>query len=218
MIDATRDRGTPRTRRGRATRAALIAAARERFLVDGYLNVGVPSIAETAKRSSASFYTYFDSKADLLQVLATEAIEAFDGQLRDDLAAPGADVAELRERIVRTVWTAYRDELPIFISIFQTAMRDRDVDLEPWSGLRAALVSTITETNRRAVEAGADLPGPATIAAESIASMFEMFCFIWLGQGGDAPGVEVDEATAVATLAGLWAASMQPSVDVTRER
>jgi AcrR family transcriptional regulator len=204
VTQPTRDRENPRTRRGRATRAALISAARERFLIDGYLNTGVPSIAATARRSSASFYTYFESKAELLEILARQAIIDLQRRLQVDLDV--ASTADLPERIARTIWVTFRDELSVLISIFQTAMRD--LELEPWHTLRRTIVDAIAEANERLAVDGANLPGPPDVVAAAIASMFEMFCFVWLGQGGDAPGTEVTEEVAVGSLSGVWRASI----------
>jgi AcrR family transcriptional regulator len=195
-------RDNPRTRRGRETRAALIEAARERFLIDGYLNATVPGIAAAAQRSSASFYTYFDSKSELLLTLAGEATERLRTALHVDLAG---EAEGLPARISRTVWIAYRDELPVLLSIFQTAMRD--LELEPWQTLRQTLVDAIASANRSVATAPLNATANDALAA-ALASMFEMFCFVWLGQGGDAPGTEVDEDVAVRTLAGLWQASL----------
>src|SRR5580658_6586353 len=60
------------TRKGRETDEAFRAAARLVFARDGYLNAKISDIAAAAGRSVASFYNYYDTKADLLIVLAEE--------------------------------------------------------------------------------------------------------------------------------------------------
>ena len=42
------------------------------FARDGYLNAKISDIAAEAGRSPASFYNYYDTKADLLIALAEE--------------------------------------------------------------------------------------------------------------------------------------------------
>jgi len=61
-----------RTRKGRQTDEAFREAARLVFARDGYLNAKISDIAAEAGRSVASFYNYYDTKADLLIALAEE--------------------------------------------------------------------------------------------------------------------------------------------------
>ena len=63
---------TAATRKGRATDEAFKEAARRVFARDGYLNAKITDIAAEAGRSAASFYNYYDTKADLLIALAEE--------------------------------------------------------------------------------------------------------------------------------------------------
>ena len=60
------------TRKGRQTDEAFREAARLVFARDGYLNAKISDIAAQAGRSVASFYNYYDTKADLLIALAEE--------------------------------------------------------------------------------------------------------------------------------------------------
>src|SRR5438067_11019459 len=62
-------------RRGRvreAVRRAILAAARDLFVRDGYRNVSIRKIAERIKYSPAAIYGYFDSKDDIFFALAEE--------------------------------------------------------------------------------------------------------------------------------------------------
>ncbi|MEV6659699.1 TetR/AcrR family transcriptional regulator [Nocardia fluminea] len=61
-----------RTKRGEQTRAALIAAAREVFERDGYLDARIADISKTAGAASGSFYTYFESKDDVFAALVEQ--------------------------------------------------------------------------------------------------------------------------------------------------
>lgn len=56
-------------------RGQLLAAAREVFERDGYLNARVADIAATAGASHGNFYTYFESKTDIFRCLVGEEME-----------------------------------------------------------------------------------------------------------------------------------------------
>ncbi|WP_307188396.1 TetR/AcrR family transcriptional regulator [Nocardia acidivorans] len=75
----------PRTRRGVRTREALVAAAREVFERDGYIDSRISDIAKAAGMASGSFYTYFDSKEEVFAALVE--------QVREEMLHP-----HLRER------------------------------------------------------------------------------------------------------------------------
>ncbi|MGV9661777.1 TetR/AcrR family transcriptional regulator [Nocardia niigatensis] len=68
-------RAAPPTRRGQRTRSALIAAAREVFERDGYLDAKIADISKTAGMASGSFYTYFDSKEEIFAALVEQVSE-----------------------------------------------------------------------------------------------------------------------------------------------
>ncbi|MFF3912121.1 TetR/AcrR family transcriptional regulator [Streptomyces sp. NPDC001852] len=59
----------PRSPRGERTRNALIAAAREVFERDGYLDARITDITAAAHVASGSFYTYFNDKEDVFRAL-----------------------------------------------------------------------------------------------------------------------------------------------------
>src|SRR5438067_5978426 len=62
-------------RRGRvreAVRRAILAAARDLFVRDGYRNVSIRKIAERIEYSPAAIYGYFPSKDDIFYALAEE--------------------------------------------------------------------------------------------------------------------------------------------------
>src|SRR5260370_526059 len=77
----TTDQAQPIARpseRGVATRAALLKAAREVFLTEGYARAGVTEIVARAGASVGSLYHHFSGKADLYLALF--------GELHDDQA------------------------------------------------------------------------------------------------------------------------------------
>ena len=89
------------TRKGRQTDEAFRAAARVVFARDGYLNAKISDIAAEAGRSVASFYNYYDTKADLLIALAEE----FHAENATSMAGPAIPGQGLARR-----WTALRGD------------------------------------------------------------------------------------------------------------
>ena len=68
----------PRSRKGVETRARLVAAAKEIFEQDGFLDARISDIAERAGLSHGSFYHYFDSKEEVFREVALEVDESPD--------------------------------------------------------------------------------------------------------------------------------------------
>jgi AcrR family transcriptional regulator len=75
------DRSSPPTRaeRQRATRAALLAAAREGFARDGYHGANLEAIANEAGFSKGAVYSNFDGKADLFLAVIDDNLDALRG-------------------------------------------------------------------------------------------------------------------------------------------
>jgi AcrR family transcriptional regulator len=85
MVDRTADPSETRAeRRERATadtRAAILAAARERLLADGYANLSTRAVADAAEVPLSQIHYHFGSKLQLiLAVLAAENARLLDRQ------------------------------------------------------------------------------------------------------------------------------------------
>ena len=192
---------TAATRKGRATDEAFKEAARLVFARDGYLNAKITDIAAEAGRSAASFYNYYDTKADLLIALAeefhAEATSLAVLPFRAGLARPEA----LREAVAG-FWRTYVRRRGELIGIFQAAMvegrfRDR------WLELRGEAIRRIAGEVRAAQAAGY-CPGiDPVMTASALSAMLEHFCYIWLGQGGE-KDVPFDDARALDAVATIW--------------
>jgi AcrR family transcriptional regulator len=63
----------PTTARGARTRAALVAGARAVFERDGFNDARIADIASEAGCATGTFYTWFDSKEEILGVVLYEA-------------------------------------------------------------------------------------------------------------------------------------------------
>ena len=79
-----------------AQRAALLAAGEAVIDEAGLAGFTPRSVCERAGMSRSSFYDYFPSKDDLLVAIAIAAIESWDAEIEEALAAVEPGLAELR--------------------------------------------------------------------------------------------------------------------------
>jgi AcrR family transcriptional regulator len=105
-----------------ALREAILTAARDLFLSEGYRNVSLRKIAERIEYSPAAIYSYFASKDDIFFALAE------DGFRRLAAAGRGASASssDPLERLRRGLWAFYEfsKEQPDF---FELMFLDRTV-------------------------------------------------------------------------------------------
>ena len=193
------------TRKGRETDEAFRDAARIVFARDGYLNARISDIAAAAGRSVASFYNYYDTKADLLIALAEE----FHAEATAMAVLPyraGLSHEDALREAVAGFWRTYAKRRGELIGIFQAAMvegrfRDR------WLEIRGEAVSRIAAQIRRAQSEGYCPGVDPVLAASALSAMLEHFCYIWLGQGGE-KNVPFDDERALEALATIWVKSV----------
>jgi AcrR family transcriptional regulator len=80
-----------------AVRRAILDAARELFVAEGYQNVSIRKIAERIEYSPAAIYGYFPSKDDIFFALAEEGFRLLGDPSADDAApVPGLPLARIR--------------------------------------------------------------------------------------------------------------------------
>jgi AcrR family transcriptional regulator len=188
--------------KGARTATAFREAARRQFAEHGYLNTKVEDIAREAGRSPASFYNYFDSKADVLADIARD----FHADTRRQISVPYRTGQSPREAVTEAItifWSSYRDRLGTLSGVFQASMVDPEF-LEQWRTIRADAIAFIARGVELA-QADGYCPGvDPQLTASALSSMIEHFCYVWLVQGGDAIGSALDETRAIATLADIW--------------
>jgi len=188
--------------KGARTAAAFQEAARRRFAADGYLATKVEDIAREADKSPASFYNYFDGKADVLAAIARD----FHEDTRRLISVPyreGQSHLDAVTEAITIFWANYRDRLGALSGVFQASMIDPEF-LEQWRTIRADAISFIAMGIRTAQEQGY-CPGiDPEVTGSALSSMIEHFCYVWLAQGGDAIGVPFDEARAIDSLVNIW--------------
>jgi AcrR family transcriptional regulator len=190
------------TRKGRETDEAFREAARTVFARDGYLNAKISDIAAEAGKSVASFYNYYDTKADLLIALAEE-FHAEATQLAVLPYRSGLTRQEALREAVAGFWRTYAKRRGELIGVFQAAMLDQEF-LDRWLDIRAEAVGRIARQIRQAQSEGFCPGADPVLTASALSAMLEHFSYIWLGQGGERAAVQFDDERAIDTLATIW--------------
>jgi AcrR family transcriptional regulator len=195
--------GGPRSRKGARTRARLLAAAKQVFERDGFLDARISDIAEAAAISHGAFYHYFDSKEQIFREVA-EAQESFlTAPPTGEQPADGVDRSP-RGRIRtanRRYLERYRDQARIMGVIEQVSRFDDHV-----KAARAGRQKHFAERAERAIrrwqaEGLVDSEVDPAIAATALGAMVARFAELWLVQGY--ARYRFDEA--VEQLTRLWA-------------
>jgi AcrR family transcriptional regulator len=90
-------------RERQAVRDAILNAARDLFVTEGYRNVSMRKIAERIEYSPAAIYGYFPSKDAIFFALAEEGFRL----LADAAVAATADARDPLDRVRLAVWAFY---------------------------------------------------------------------------------------------------------------
>jgi len=142
-------------RERQAVRQAILDAARDLFVTEGYRNVSIRKIAERIEYSPAAIYSYFPSKDDIFYGLAEEGFRRLDAKVRASMAdgVPDDPLAQMR-----ACWWAYYEFSKEDREFFELMFVDRSVPriTDEWTGL--AFVHQMLEfaNNRiqRCIDAG----------------------------------------------------------------
>lgn len=110
-----------------ANREKLLEAASEGFRRHGFDGVKVADVMQAAGLSHGGFYTYFDSKDDLMAKACAASLKRQAGRLK---AATGDPKTELKAYITRYLSTKTRDE-PGQACMFPTLAADAARQSEP---------------------------------------------------------------------------------------
>jgi AcrR family transcriptional regulator len=196
------ERSEPPTEKARATRAALIRAAGESFVDEGYGAVSVRDLARRMQLSSGAIYGHFRSKADLLVAAVRERIASdleapYAGRslgLVDHLTAQarayrsraamrallveGAAAARVDPDVRRQLRAAHAAKLAEWRSIYRDLQRDGQIDADVDVDAMLDFVWAV-ELGLGVLEAlDVDLPKPGRWAA-TIRRAMQSFTLSW---------------------------------------
>jgi len=148
-----------------AIRRAILDAARDLFVRDGYQNVSIRKIAERIEYSPAAIYSYFPSKDDIFFALAEEGFRLL---FSYGLEAPGDAAREPLGRL-RAMFLRYYEFSKEHPEYFALMFLDRSVPRisQNWNrfGFVGEMRHEMIGRIRRAIEAGAL---PAGTSAECV--------------------------------------------------
>lgn len=169
-------KGTPRTRRGTETRAALVAGAREVFDRDGFLDAKISEIAKAAGAATGSFYTYFAGKEEIFSAVMDEVSEEMlhprMGEVPD-----GDDVVAVIEAANRAYLEGYRRNAGLMAVLEQVSTINHE-----FRELRRRRNSAFIKRNARNIarlqaEGRADPELDPVIAARAVTGMVSRLAY-----------------------------------------
>jgi AcrR family transcriptional regulator len=139
-------------RERQAVRQAILDAARDLFVSEGYRNVSIRKVAERIEYSPAAIYSYFAGKDDIFFALAEEGFRRLDAQVRG--VAGSAD--PLQDMLA--CWWAYYQFSKEHREFFELMFVDRSVPqiTEQWTGLAFVheMLAFAASRIQRCVDAG----------------------------------------------------------------
>jgi AcrR family transcriptional regulator len=192
----------PVTPRGRRTRDALIAAGREILAERGWPGFGPEAVAQAAGVSYGTFYTYFESKEDLLR----SVVRSVAGEMWEQSQASPGTAADPYARIVesnRLYLQAWGRASKVLRLIEQGADSDetlRQLVLE----VRERYVNRGADGLRRLQQAGlADRTLDPRLTAIALGAMVEQVAHVIYSLREP-----LDEDAVVDHLSRLWAAAI----------
>lgn len=194
---------TPRSRKGAATRARLLEAAKEEFEHTGFLDARISDIAERAGLSHGSFYHYFESKEQVFREVAEVQEGLLTAPNTEPVPPPATDQPEFERirRANRRYLQRYRDNGPIMGVIEEVSRYDEQVN--------AARIQRQKHFAERAEQAirrlqkaeMADAAVDPAVAAVALGAMIGRFAELWLIEKW--ADYDFDQAVDQVTL--LWA-------------
>jgi AcrR family transcriptional regulator len=198
----------PPTRKGAATRARLLQAAKFVFERKGFLDARVSDITGRAKISYGTFYHYFDSKEAVFRELAELEEAHLTRPPSTEAPRPAGAEASAAQRIRRAnrrYLERYREQAAIMGLIEQVSRYDDEVN-----AVRVATHHHFAERAERACrrlqqEGLADAELDPMVAADALGAMVGRFAELWLVQGYR----DYDFDEAVEQLSLLWANALR---------
>lgn len=176
----------PRSSKGARTRARLLAAAKEIFEENGFLDARISDIAERAGLSHGSFYHYFDSKEQIFREVAAAVDDELGAPLSDVILSPSSSGVAPQDRLheaLRLHFETYRKQARIMGIIEEVSRYDdhvRDLLLARHRQYTGQVAESIRQLQKRGL---ADRGLDPTIAAAVVGALTGRFAELWLVQG-----------------------------------
>lgn len=201
--DEAEDQALPgRSPKGMRTRRRLVAAAKEVFERDGFLEARIVDIAETANLAPGSFYHYFESKEQLFREVAQAQEERLTAPDEDEPPSnPDASPADRILRANHLYFERYRDEAALMGVIEQVSRYDDEVNEARTTTMKHFVERAERSVQRMQSEGLADARLNPSMAADALGAMIARFAELWLVQGYR----DYDFDEAVEQLSLLWA-------------
>ncbi|MEU2253496.1 TetR/AcrR family transcriptional regulator [Nocardia xishanensis] len=207
VSEAEPRKGVPRTKRGERTRTALIAAAREVFERDGYLDAKISDISKAAGTASGSFYTYFDSKEEIFAAVVEQVQEEMlHPHVRERTGV--TDPRALIEAANREYLRSYKRNARLMAVFEEVALINEDFRRlriergKAFAQRNAKMISELQESGR----ASADLD--PMITAHALSVMVSRMAYTVFVQNHRIPFEKL-----VTTLTQLWVNALQLDSD-----
>jgi AcrR family transcriptional regulator len=192
----------PASRRGRATRATLVAAARTVFERDGFLDARIVDIAAAAGVATGTFYTYFGDKEAAFAAVMDEVTEEMLHPILAEHRIEGDPVATI-EQTHRAYLESYRHNARLMALMEQVATIDDD-----FRELRRRRAIEFSRRNARLIarlqkQGLADPELDPYLASSALSSMVSRMAYTTY-----VLGEEVSLERLIATLTRLWASAL----------
>jgi AcrR family transcriptional regulator len=197
------------------TRRAILDAALDLFVADGYSQVSIRNIAARVGYSPAAIYSYFESKDDVFYALAEEGFRLLGAAQMSETAS--ADALEDIRKVVRRVYDFSKRQPQYFALVFL----DRRVPRIGRESERFAFMLDIKEAIRsrmqRCIDEGIFAPSVEAQAGLRLL-LAPVFGLVLMHQSGRlSPNEDTDALVYSAietTIAGLRAGALVPSSHV----
>ena len=203
-----RDRGRelPLGPKARRTRAAILQAAADEFVANGYRRTTVAAVAAAAGVSLGTVYQYFRDRSELVSALIQHTVREVLAKTETGWRA--SDGIEGVYRLILAFVTAYAEAAP-FAGVWEEV-----VHLEPGladlrRSLDRAFARSVELEYTRAADDGLVDPElrPADVA-RALTAMVDRYCYLTYVFDPPADGAPTAEESAL-LLARLWAAGVR---------
>ncbi len=175
----------PRSRKGVQTRARLVAAAKEVFEENGFLDARISDIAERAGLSHGSFYHYFESKEEVFREVAATVDELLAAPQRTVVLDPSSRAApeDRIQEAMRRFLEAYREEAKIVGVIEQVSRYDDEVGALRLARHQIYVKEMAGSVRQLQLRGRADPRIDPEIVAAALGALTTRFAETWLVEG-----------------------------------